>query len=128
MLKNDNHFRANSQQYWGDLYDHLMNTKTFTLITNKIFIQTPIFLRKMDMASIYICLPSGTYCAFHILREFGLIGKTNHSILKWFPTHRLYHLHVAFELILSNHVHLLPQFIKQHQPPPEDSPSIYCCC
>ena len=40
---------------WGDLYDdHLMNTKTFTLITSKIFIRAPIFLRKVAMALIWI--------------------------------------------------------------------------
>jgi hypothetical protein len=66
----------------GDLYDHLMNTRIFTLIMNKKFIQAPKFMGIVATASICIWLPSGTLCAFHILREFGLIGKTNHSILE----------------------------------------------
>ena len=37
-LEYDNHARLNSQHNWGDLYDHLMSMRIFTLIMNKIFI------------------------------------------------------------------------------------------
>jgi hypothetical protein len=29
---------SHSKHYWGDLYDHLMRMKSFTLILNKMFI------------------------------------------------------------------------------------------
>ena len=33
--KYEYHSKVNSQNNWEDLYAHLMNTKNFTLITNK---------------------------------------------------------------------------------------------
>jgi hypothetical protein len=35
--KYDNHSKFNSQHNWEDLHDHLMSTRIFTLIINKIF-------------------------------------------------------------------------------------------
>ena len=40
--------------FWGDLYDHLMDTKTFTLMMNRIFIGALKIMRKMATASIWI--------------------------------------------------------------------------
>ena len=48
----DNCFKFNSQHNWGDLYDHLMRARVFTLIMNKIFIRDPKMMRKLAMASI----------------------------------------------------------------------------
>jgi hypothetical protein len=35
--KHDNYPRRNTQHDWGDVYGHLMSTKIFTFIMNKIF-------------------------------------------------------------------------------------------
>ena len=39
--KYDNHFSFNSEHNLGDMFDHLMSTRIFTLIMNKIFIRSP---------------------------------------------------------------------------------------
>ena len=44
-----------SQHDWGDLYDHLLSTKIFTLIIYKIIIGAPKIMRKVSTASIWIC-------------------------------------------------------------------------
>ena len=50
--KHENHSRLSSQHDQEDLYDHLMSTRNFTLILNKIW--TPKVIRKAAMASIWI--------------------------------------------------------------------------
>ena len=48
------HSRLNNQHDWGDLYEHLIDTKTFTLMMNRIFIGALKIMRKMATASIWI--------------------------------------------------------------------------
>ena len=50
-----NHSTLNSQNHWGDLYDHLMTTKIFTSIVNKIFIRAPEIMRQMAICMNWIC-------------------------------------------------------------------------
>ena len=64
--------------FWGgglDLYDDLMSSRIFIFITNKIFIQAPKIMKKVAMASIWICYTSRTNCVFHILGEVGYLEK-----------------------------------------------------
>ena len=44
-----------SQHDCGDLYDHLMSTRIFTLIMNKLFIWAPKMMRQMAMGTIWNC-------------------------------------------------------------------------
>jgi hypothetical protein len=54
------------------LYDHLMNTKIFTLITNKTFIQAMKSMRQIAMSMLCICQSSHNNYMFHIPREVGV--------------------------------------------------------
>jgi hypothetical protein len=38
--------RFNRQQDWEDLYDHIMSTRVFTLIMNKVFVKAPNSMRQ----------------------------------------------------------------------------------
>ena len=62
---------SNSQQNWGDLYDHVMNSRIFTLTMNKIFIWAPRIMRKMATDMIQNCQSSRTNCVEHIVQEVG---------------------------------------------------------
>ena len=60
-LKYDNHSRLDSQHNWGKggggeetVYDHLMSTRIFALIMNKIILSAPKIVRKLSTASIWI--------------------------------------------------------------------------
>ena len=53
------------------IHDYLKSTRIFILIMNKIFIQAPKIMRKVATTSIWICYPSCTNHAFHILEEVG---------------------------------------------------------
>ena len=62
-----NRLGLHSQHDWRDLYDHLMSTRIFTFIVNKIFMWAPKVMRQVTLGTIWIC-----YCAFYILREVGV--------------------------------------------------------
>jgi len=68
----DNHSRFNNQCHWWNFYDHLMNVRIFTLISNKIIIRAPKTMRKVAMLSLDLdLLTSCTNCMSHILEEVG---------------------------------------------------------
>ena len=71
MLKMCYHSRFNSQHDLGggDLYDHLLNSRIFTLIMNKRFIWTT---RQTATCTISICQLSQTNCVFWILQEVSI--------------------------------------------------------
>ena len=73
ISKYDNHYRLNGQSSYevGNLDDHLMGMKIFTLIINKIFIQTPKSVRKGTTAS----NPSHTNRTVDMLREVANCQK-----------------------------------------------------
>ena len=50
----DNHSRYKNHHNWQDLHDHSISTRIFTLIM-KILISAPKTMRKVAMASIWIC-------------------------------------------------------------------------
>ena len=43
--KYENHSRFNGQYNWDELYDHLMSTRIFTLIMNKMVYTSSKFMR-----------------------------------------------------------------------------------
>ena len=79
MFKNRNHYWFNCQHNCGDLCDHLISMRNFTLTMNKIFIQAPKITRKMATNMIQNWQSSHTSCVFHILREVGAELKIVHS-------------------------------------------------
>ena len=68
----NNSSKFNRPHNWGDLYDHLLNTRIqFTFIMNQTFVWAAQIMRKVAMASIWICQPSHINLMFHIPREAG---------------------------------------------------------
>ena len=55
-----NHSRLTSPHSWGDLYDHLMTSRIFTLIMKRITTWASRLMRKMETATIWICQSSHT--------------------------------------------------------------------
>ena len=54
-LKYHNHSKLNSQHNRGNLYDHFMSKRIFTLIMYKMFRRSPKIMRKVATVSIWIC-------------------------------------------------------------------------
>ena len=67
-----NHSRRHSQHNWGDLYDHSITQRIFTLSMNRVFIQPPIFWGRWLQAqfgfanhlTIILCFLSYEKCLF----------------------------------------------------------------
>ena len=47
-----NRYGFNSDHDWGDLYDHLMNTRIFTSIMQSLLVLAPKFMKQMAMGMI----------------------------------------------------------------------------
>ena len=82
--KCDNYFWFHNWHNWGGgLNDHLMSTRFFTLIINKIFVWTPKLWGKW----LWPWFELGTHLCInhlsHILGEVGLVKTCNHLR----PTH-----------------------------------------
>ena len=72
-----NYSRFNNQHNWGNLYDHLMSTRNFTLTIKKMFMWAPKIMRQMDMGMMWLCQTSHTNCMLCIQLEVGAKRKVS---------------------------------------------------
>lgn len=84
-----NYSRLNGQHVWrGDLYNHLVSTRTLTLLTNEIFIWDSQIMRQMAMGRIQILESSCSNDVFHILQKCSAKRKVS-KYLSTFTTSAL---------------------------------------
>ena len=98
--KYDNHHRLNNPHNWRNLYDHLLSTTFFTLITIKIIIQAPKTIRKLLQLRFGIAnYCPGNFWAY-IVSQDPSDSKSNRLHIDIFPfcfIHLRYILHIPLK-------------------------------
>ena len=76
--KQVNHSKLNNQHNWGNLYDHLMSTRIFTLVMNEIFIISSHNYNESGYGLALDLLPIHSKSRVAYPRRSELVRKSNH--------------------------------------------------